>query len=113
MEPRKLTDEELEFIRNADAGAIGHKTRLLEHIQAQAKRIEALEAERQQVQDGLPMLVKIAAREQRYLCVDAYNGTRITQDATGVIQNAPCPDIEDVLKKWHASPPIAAGGEKE
>ena len=56
---------------------------LLAHIAAQADEIAAL-------QSDIELLIKVSCREQRYKCEDAVSA-----------QNAPCPDVADVLQKWN------------
>lgn len=63
--------------------------------------------EAEQKQD-LKLLVKITAREQRYSCVEALNERTIglqTINAGAVAQNAPCPDVVNILEKWKSATP--------
>lgn len=49
---------------------------------------------------NLELLVKIAAREQRYACAEKLNNPLDNHDA--VIQNTPCPDVTETIRKWRA-----------
>lgn len=59
----------------------------------------------------LELLIKIAAREQRYACVELANqhGDGLTP---GEIQNTPCPDVADVLKRWREAVANSKDGEE-
>lgn len=100
--PQNLSDEELNAIkaeyldygtrREPDA-TVADVRRLLAHIAA----VEATN-----VQHDLKMLVKVAAREQRYACVDTFNKNAGKVNLHIDIHNTPCPDVADVLSKWRA-----------
>lgn len=56
--------------------------------------------------EELELLVKYAAREQRYACVEMLQATRTTRECeTSKVQNTPCPDPKKVIAAWRADLP--------
>lgn len=49
---------------------------------------------------ALELLIRIACREQRYACVENIPDDHYTASINSRVQNAKCPDIDDVLKRW-------------